>query len=231
MEMGVGTARDTLNLMENGNTPAAWSARGLLFENCSCQLVCPGHMHFDQLCTHERCLGYWAVRVDGGQFGHVPLAGAKAVIAFDAPQHMISGNWTEVVIVDEAASREQQEAMDLILTGRAGGPWEVLAKFVGRRLETRYLPIVFSEEEGTKKAKIPGLFEATVTPIRGRDRSSRSCSKTSSTRSTPRNKCWQRGQPRTMTASSALKPRRLTDSFRISNGGWASGRWPARLAT
>lgn len=32
MEMGVGTARDTLNLMENGNTPAAWSARGLLFE-------------------------------------------------------------------------------------------------------------------------------------------------------------------------------------------------------
>lgn len=171
MEMGVGTARDTLNLMENGNTPAAWSARGLLFENCSCQLVCPGHMHFDQLCTHERCLGYWAVRVDGGQFGHVPLAGAKAVIAFDAPQHMISGNWTEVVIVDEAASREQQEAMDLILTGRAGGPWEVLAKFVGRRLETRYLPIVFSEEEGTKKAKIPGLFEATVTPIRGRDRS------------------------------------------------------------
>jgi len=32
-----------------------WFARGLLFENCSCQIVCPGHVHFDQLCTHERC--------------------------------------------------------------------------------------------------------------------------------------------------------------------------------
>ena len=148
----------------------SWWAKGLLFENCNCQLVCPGHLHFDQLCTHERCLGYWAVRVDGGQFGQVPLAGIKAVIAFEAPQHMISGNWTEVVIVDEAASPEQRDATERILTGRAGGPWEVLAKFVGRRLETRYLPVEYSEDEATKTARIPGLMEAAVTRIRGRDR-------------------------------------------------------------
>ena len=147
-----------------------WWANGLLFENCSCQLVCPGHMHFDQLCTHERCLGYWAVRVDEGQFGPVALAGAKAVIAFDSPQHMISGNWTEVLIIDEAASQERREAMETMLTGRAGGPWEVLAKFVGRRLQTRYLPIEFSEEPGIKKARIPGLLEAAIAQIRGRDR-------------------------------------------------------------
>jgi hypothetical protein len=148
-----------------------WWAKGLLFENCSCQLVCPGHMHFDQLCTHERCIGYWAVRVDDGRFGAVPLAGLKAVIAFDSPQHMISGNWTEVLIVDEAASPEQRQAMEAVLTGRAGGPWEVLAKFVARWLDTRYLPIEFSEEPGTKKASIRGLLETAITQIRGRDRS------------------------------------------------------------
>lgn len=157
--------------METLNTPANWWARGLLFENCNCQLVCPGHLHFDQLCTHERCLGYWAVRVDGGQFGEVQLAGIKAVIAFDAPQHMIAGNWTEVVIIDEAASPEQRDAMLGLLTGRAGGPWEVLAKFVGRWLEPRYLPIEFSEEEGKKRARIPGLLETAISQIRGRDRS------------------------------------------------------------
>lgn len=128
-------------------------------------------MHFSQFCTHERCLGYWAIRVDHGQFGDVPLAGVKAVIAYDSPQLMISGNWTEVVIIDEAASRDQREALELLLTGRAGGPWEVLAKFVGRWLETRYLPIDFSEDAATKRAKIPGLFETAVTQIRGRDRS------------------------------------------------------------
>jgi hypothetical protein len=151
--------------------PAGWWASGLLFENCNCQLVCPGHLHFDQLCTRERCLGYWAIRVDGGQAGQVSLAGVKAVIAFDSPQHMISGGWTEVVLIDEAASPKQREAMERILTGRAGGPWEVLARFVGRWLETRYQPIEFSEEQATRKARIPGLFESAVTPIRGRDRS------------------------------------------------------------
>jgi len=148
-----------------------WWAKGLLFENCSCQLVCPGHLHFSQLCTHERCLGYWAIRVDHGRFGPVDLTGVKALIAFDSPQHMISGNWTEVVIIDEAASQEQRDAMEKLLTGRAGGPWEVLAKFVGRWLATRYLPIEFSEEAGTKKARIAGLLETAINEIRGRDRS------------------------------------------------------------
>jgi len=149
----------------------AWRARGLLFENCNCQLVCPGHMHFDQLCTHERCVGYWAVRIDDGAFGEVSLAGVNAVVAYDSPQHMIDGNWTEVVVIDQAASPAQRQAVEAILTGRAGGPWAVLARFVGRWLDTRFLPVEFADEGGTKRARIPGLLEAVVTQIRGRDRS------------------------------------------------------------
>ncbi len=47
--------------------PPKWWAKGLLFENCCCQVVCPGHVHFDQACTLERCTGYWAVRFDEGE--------------------------------------------------------------------------------------------------------------------------------------------------------------------
>jgi hypothetical protein len=151
-------------------TDISWWARGLLFENCSCQLVCPGHMHFSQLCTHERCRGYWAIRIDEGVFEQVPLAGLKAVITFDSPQHMIDGGWTETIVIDEAASPQQREALQRILTGSAGGPWEVLARFVGDWLETRYLPIEFAEEGTTKRATIPGLLRAAITQIRGRDR-------------------------------------------------------------
>ena len=147
-----------------------WHARGLLFENCNCQLVCPGHMHFNQACTHERCLGYWAIRVDEGAYGDLPLAGLKALIAFDCPQHMIEGNWTEVVIIDEAASPPQREALETILTGKAGGSWALLAKFVARRLETRFLPIEFAEDPHTKRARIPGVLDASITEIKGRDR-------------------------------------------------------------
>jgi hypothetical protein len=49
-------------------------------------------MHFSQNCTHERCKGYWALRIDEGTFGDVSLAGTRAVIAFDTPQRMIDGN-------------------------------------------------------------------------------------------------------------------------------------------
>lgn len=43
-----------------------WWAKGLLFENCNCQVVCPGHVSFKQLCTHERCLGHWSIHIEEG---------------------------------------------------------------------------------------------------------------------------------------------------------------------
>jgi hypothetical protein len=46
-----------------------------------------------------------------------------------------------------------------------------LSKFVSRRLETRFLPIEFAEEPQVKRARIPGVLEASITEIRGRDRS------------------------------------------------------------
>ncbi len=148
-----------------------WWAKGLIFENCSCQLVCPGHLHFDQLCTHERCLGYWAIRIDEGAFGDISLNGLRAVIVFDAPQHMISGNWTEVILIDQEAAPEQRQAVETILSGRSGGPWETLARFVGNWLDTRFLPIEFSEDELSKSVNIGNLLQSVVTRIRGRDRS------------------------------------------------------------
>ena len=153
------------------SSPASWWAKGLIFENCSCQLVCPGHVHFDQLCTYQRCVGYWAIRFDEGEFGGVSLGGTRAVIAYDSPQHMIEGNWIEVIMIDEAAAEEQRRAVESILSGDAGGPWAVLARFVGKRLGTRYLPIHISEEDKTKKVLIDGLLDAGIEEVRGLDRS------------------------------------------------------------
>ena len=93
------------------------------------------------------------------------IDGVKAVIAFDSPRHMISGNWTEVIILDERASADQRHAVETILTGRAGGPWAVLARFVGRLLDTRVLPIEFAEEGPSIRATIPGVLETTLRAV------------------------------------------------------------------
>jgi len=151
--------------------PSSWWARGLIFENCSCALVCPGHMHFSQNCTHERCKGYWAVRVDAGAFGDVPLAGTRALIAFDTPQRMIDGGWIQTIIIDESASPEQRRALETMLSGRAGGPWEKLAAFVATRQPTEFRPIEFVDDGSTKRASIADRLKSVVTQIRGRDRS------------------------------------------------------------
>ena len=148
-----------------------WRASGLLFENCNCTVICPGHTHFTQKCTHERCLGFWAIRVDAGAWGDVPLTGLRAVVAYDSPQRMMDGGWTEVVIVDASADAAQREAMDAILSGRAGGPWEVMGRFVERRLPTRFERIRIDDLDVLKRVAVEGLLEGSIEPIRGRDRS------------------------------------------------------------
>jgi hypothetical protein len=149
----------------------AWWAKGLLFENCACTLVCPGHMHFSQLCTHERCKGYWALRFDAGMFGEIPLAGLRAVIAFDTPQRMVDGHWVQSLIIDAAASPDQRRALETLLTGKAGGPWEKLAGFVETQLPTEFRPIEMADEGPTKRVTIAERLRAVVTQIRGRDKS------------------------------------------------------------
>jgi len=152
-------------------TDITWWARGLIFENCACSLVCPGHMHFSQNCTHDRCKGYWALRFDEGTFGGVPLAGTRALIAFDTPQRMIDGQWVQTIIIDESASPTQREALETLLMGRAGGPWEKLAGFVGTRQPTEFRPIEISDEGATKRISIADRLKGFVTQIRGRDKS------------------------------------------------------------
>ncbi len=147
-----------------------WWARGLLFENCNCQVVCPGHVHFSQNCTHERCIGYWALRFDEGRYGDTRLDGVRAVVAFECPQLMIAGNWTEVLLIDEEASPDQRAAVEAILRGEAGGPWQVLARFVSEWLPTRFVPIEIEDEGKVKRVRVGRLLDASVEDIRGWDR-------------------------------------------------------------
>jgi hypothetical protein len=152
-------------------SPLSWYARGLIFENCSCALVCPGHMHFSQNCTHQRCKGYWAMRIDEGTFGDVLLAGTRAVIAFDTPQRMIDGGWLQTIIIDESASDAQRRALETIFMGHAGGPWAKLAAFVATRQATEFRAIVFEDQGAIKRASIIDRLKTVVTQIRGRDKS------------------------------------------------------------
>ena len=157
-------------MSERPTDPPRWNAAGLLFENCTCQVVCPGHFHFSQVCTVDPCNGYWAIRFDEGEFDGIALAGTAAVLVYESPQHMIEGGWRVGLIVDERASPGQREAIEAILTGKAGGPWEVLARFFGERSPTRYEPIEIAQDGRTLSLRVGELLEGSIKEIRGRDR-------------------------------------------------------------
>lgn len=147
-----------------------WWANGLLFEGCNCQIVCPGHFHFQQLCTHERCRGFWALEFRDGRVEHAEMAGVRAVIAYDAPQRMVDGGWTQSLVVDAAASAQQAAACERLVSGALGGPWAVLARFVTERVPMRRAPIEMTHAPLRHEVSAAGIMQALVGAIRGRSR-------------------------------------------------------------
>lgn len=144
-----------------------WWAKGLLFENCNCQVVCPGHFHFTQLCTYERCLGYWGICFEEGQFGDVSLDGRKVIVVYDTPQHMASGDWILTTYLDDGASDDQQQAIARILDGEANGPWKFLTRFVKERKPIRRVAIEFSDDGKEKRLSAGDFLRSTLTWLRG----------------------------------------------------------------
>jgi len=146
-----------------------WWAKGLLFENCNCQLLCPAHLSFKQRCEHERCIGHWAIHIDQGGYGVLSLDGLNAFIISNSPQLMISGSWTQAIYIDERAGQAERRVLERIFTGQAGGPWAVLARFVSTRLETRHVPIGFKDEGRRKAMWIDDCLETAVEAIKSAD--------------------------------------------------------------
>ena len=147
-----------------------WWAEGLLFENCNCAAVCPGHIHFSQKCTHEVCRGFWAIRFEAGRAGEADLAGIDAVVVYEAPQVMVDGGWKQVIIVSDRAEAGQRRAIEEIISGVRGGPWEVLSRFVSDALPTRTAPVTIEDAPGRKSVTVTGILEGAVQAIRGRNR-------------------------------------------------------------
>ncbi len=147
-----------------------WWAEGLLFENCNCTAVCPGHIHFSQRCTHEVCRGFWAIRFEGGRVDGTDLAGVDAVVVYEAPQVMVDGGWRQRIIVSDRADRGQRRAVEEVITGARGGPWEVLARFVADALPTLSATLRIDDAPERKAVTVAGFLESAVEAIRGRDR-------------------------------------------------------------
>jgi hypothetical protein len=149
-----------------------WFLKGDVLENCSCDIVCPGHFSFRNRCTHDYCRAVWAFRIEQGRYGDADLGGLNAVMIGATPPYMIDGDWKVALYIDRRADDRQAEGLERIFSGAADGPWAALAPFVGTRLPTRRVEIRFGAGEGGRpgEVEVPGILKAEAQPIRGHDR-------------------------------------------------------------
>jgi hypothetical protein len=83
---------------------------------------------------------------------------------------MRNGNWTAAVYVDEKGTKEQQDALGNIFSGKAGGaPGAIFAGLVSKFLGVKATPISFAINGNERKLTIPNVLEIDIAAVTGRD--------------------------------------------------------------
>jgi hypothetical protein len=89
-----------------------------------------------------------------------------AVNAF-LPGPPLEGNWRAQVFVDERATKQQEDALLSVFTGKQGGPVADLVSLIGEVVGIERAPITFEVHEGKGTLRIGDTTEAEMEPYRG----------------------------------------------------------------
>lgn len=144
-----------------------WTMKGRYTKCCSCDLGCP--CDFWGRPTHTSCEGMLGMQIDEGFYGDTPLSGLRFAAAYHWPGPLHEGNGMVQPYVDERATSAQREALLMILSGQAGGPWfELVASLIKTVHEPMFVPIEFELDVKKRKGRIviPGVLETVIEPIR-----------------------------------------------------------------
>src|SRR5688572_27593920 len=101
-----------------------WQLQGKVLVACNCDWGCP--CNFNAPPTTGKCEGGWTWHVEHGSYGDVTLDGLNFSVYANWPGAIHEGNGEALILIDERADAEQRRAIDVLLEGKSGGPWQVL---------------------------------------------------------------------------------------------------------
>ena len=135
---------------------STWQITGQYMETCNCAFLCPCiPSNLTARPTEGDCKAAITMRIDKGAKDGIKLDGLSFVVMMHSPGAMGEGNITVGLIVDDAATDHQVEAISAIATGSAGGPMAALAPLVGRIAGVERRPIQF-EIDGLNRSMRAG---------------------------------------------------------------------------
>lgn len=101
-----------------------WQLDGKVLISCNCDWGCP--CNFNARPTTGKCEGGWTWHIERGAYGDITLDGLNFSVYANWPGAIHEGNGEALILVDERADGRQRKAIEVILEGKSGGPWQVL---------------------------------------------------------------------------------------------------------
>jgi hypothetical protein len=147
----------------------SWRVVGDWFDVCKCTVPCP--CTFAQPPTEGDCDGALIWHIKEGHFGDVRLDGLN----FAAIGRFVGNLWEEGTktdmgfFIDARADESQQQALQAIFSGQAGGWPEMFADKLGEMLgmEPAQIDVEIADDLAHWRAQIPGKVNAAAEALQG----------------------------------------------------------------
>ena len=141
----------------------SWQISGEYLETCSCDYVCPCILtNMSAKPTKGDCTFAMVFEIEKGHSGDVKLDGLSFAVLGNAPDVMGKGNWSVGLIIDDRATREQQQAITTIASGQGGGPPAILTGVVGKFLGVETRPIRIQRNGMHRAVTIPNVLDQSL---------------------------------------------------------------------
>jgi hypothetical protein len=146
----------------------AWRIAGTYVAACNCVGVCPCPTDQKPTSPDGECRGVIVFGVREGNHDDVDLSGLDFALYNYWPENVGAGRWKLGLVVDEGASDEQAQALERILSGQAGGPFEDFAALTEEYLGMERAQVTFSDGDNPS-GSVAGKSEFAFEPFRGPD--------------------------------------------------------------
>ena len=101
-----------------------WTLSGQVLVSCNCDWGCP--CNFNARPSTGKCEGGWTWHIESGGYGATRLDGLNFSVYANWPGAIHEGNGEALLLIDEKADGAQRTAIETLLGGKNGGPWETL---------------------------------------------------------------------------------------------------------
>jgi len=142
-----------------------YQLEGNLLEVCDCNVLCPCWIGEDP--DNGTCDAVVAWNVERGAVNDTDVSGLTVAVVAYIPGNILQGNWKVALYIDDGATKEQEEALVNVWSGKMGGPVADMGKLIGEVVAVKRAPITFEIQEGKGTLLIGGVAEAVMAPYKG----------------------------------------------------------------